>query len=238
MLIAAIDVETSGLDFRTDKTIEVGAVLWDTDRQAPVHFFNNFIKHENLELTAKTTKLTGIDNALVDRWGFEPTNIASHIAWMLSQTNYALAFEADFDKGFIYRLLHEQNYALPNLTWIDARYDPPFKDDKGKGNLTLVLAKHEILNYFPHRAFGDIISTCKMVSKYNWENTIRRANTPTLEILANVSYQEKDLAKDAGFFWHPERKQWLIKMKEEDYSASGFCFPTTVLERPVIDYTS
>ena len=48
MKIAAIDLETTGLDPNTDKVIEVGACLFDWDAQGPLKLYSEFVQHPGL----------------------------------------------------------------------------------------------------------------------------------------------------------------------------------------------
>jgi DNA polymerase-3 subunit epsilon len=237
MIIAGIDVETSGLDHERDKITELGAVLWDTERNAPVYIYDQLIRHEGLAISAEASRLTSIDEELLEKWGVPEEQACRQLEWILGRADHALAFEAGFDKRFTSQMMRSQGLEPPAVNWIDARTDLPYRGNAGKGSLTTVLANHEILNYLPHRALGDILCTCKLASKYSWEETVRRSLMPTLEIWAQVSLPEKDLARNAGFYWKPDRRQWLKNMKEEDYDPGMFCFATEITggSRPAED---
>lgn len=50
----------------------------------------------------------------------------------------------------------------------------------------------------------------------NLEAMIEETKTLKFLFKAQVSYPNKDLAKQAGFQWNPERKEWTRRMLEAD----------------------
>jgi|GEM_PF-4194195 len=54
---------------------------------------------------------------------------------------------------------------------------------------------------------------------------------PILELQAKVSYNDKDLAKSAGFAWDGMRRMWIKKVKECDSAVflESLNFETTIL---------
>ena len=56
MLILGVDFETTGLDTQKDSIIEVGAVLWDTQRKMPLQIYSDLMWHESIWKNATATK--------------------------------------------------------------------------------------------------------------------------------------------------------------------------------------
>lgn len=48
------------------------------------------------------------------------------------------------------------------------------------------------------------------------EKAITRSQSPQIELKAIVSYDNRQLAKDAGFQWDCDRKIWVKKVRECD----------------------
>jgi DNA polymerase-3 subunit epsilon len=48
------------------------------------------------------------------------------------------------------------------------------------------------------------------------EGAIARSNSPMIEIKAVVSYENRELAKRAGFGWDSQRRIWVKKIRECD----------------------
>ena len=69
----------------------------------------------------------------------------------------------------------------------------------------------------------------KLAQMYDWNTIADRSKSPTRTIKAIVSFDEKDLAKSAGFFWNPQSKSWLLEIKECDLENSAFDFQIDIL---------
>ena len=54
------------------------------------------------------------------------------------------------------------------------------------------------------------------------EPLFRRAMRPKVRVVAQVSFEQKDLAKAEGFFWDAARREWYRRMPAEDISKLPF----------------
>jgi len=208
MIIAGIDIETTGLDPNNSEIIEIGYALWDIELDNFISCNSFLVKPKKL-LPDKILDLTGICQLMID-WHADHTRESAIEAFKkdIKDVNYLMAHNASFEKSF-----------LPELSgykWIDSKTDIPYKKALGKGTLTHIAANHGFLNPFPHRALFDVMTMFKIASLYDWDEIIERSESKTFLIKAVVDFKDKDLAKEAGFYWDAERKSWLREIKECD----------------------
>jgi len=225
-LVLGFDFETTGLVAETDRIIEVGAVLWDWDRGAPVEIFSRFCWHEDNglepEIPPFITKLTGIDGAILKQFSISTESaLKLFISMSYAEGAVAMAHNAPFDVGFLNaereRLGIDRGLGCPV---IDSRVDLPLDNDlHGSKKLVHLAASHGFLNPFAHRAIFDVLTMLKVASNYDLDEIIARSKSPLLELTAHVSFAQKDLAKKAGFQWNPDQKLWKMRLKECDVQA-------------------
>ena len=117
-----IDVETTGLDFEKDRITEIGLVVWDTEKRAPLHLYNVNLKWNDApELSDEIVALTGIDQAHLDEFA-EKNNydVLAPIFRLMQKYDGVVAHNAPFDRGMLetaFRLAGGGE--LPELFWID-----------------------------------------------------------------------------------------------------------------------
>jgi len=54
----------------------------------------------------------------------------------------------------------------------------------------------------------------KLLSEYPLEEVLRLSKEPLCEVIASVTYEDRQLAKDRGYTWDGERKKWVKKLKQ------------------------
>ena len=231
MKILGIDFETCGLDSKRDAVTEVGLVLFDTDLAMPVRISGFLVKGGFI--SEEITRITGITQAAVDTYGFEPSMAVKAIAQMANFADYFCAHNAPFDKGFLEELFERQEFNLQKKPWIDTRTDlPPEAYKKGKSaSLKYLCADHGFL-YSAHRAVNDVLAMFQLLAMYDIDAVIKRSQIPNVEVRAVVSFDDRLLAKELAFYWRAELKQWRKPMKLDEVQAlkDSAPFPVVLVE--------
>lgn len=219
MKILGFDVETTGLNPDTDRVTEVGAVLFNCEEHAPVRITGYLVKSD-IPVSAEITKLTGITQSMIDEDGIASRGALEGVLRQAKSASFFCAHNADFDRGFLQAWCKREGLEMPGIPWIDTRTDlPSAAYARGKStSLKYLCADHGFL-YPAHRAVSDVLAMIQLTSMYDINEVIKRAQTPNISVRAVVSFSEKHLAKEVGFYWVPERKRWEMKLKETELAA-------------------
>ena len=227
MYVLGIDVETTGLNYESDQIIELGAVVWDTKLNKPVATMNHLISINNRQLSDEISAITGITNSELKDFGIEEEKALNELLTLAKKCDYIVAHNGNsFDKLFIDNALNKYGLTL-NKPWIDTMFDVPFPSNIIKRKLGYLADEHNCSIAFAHRALFDVLAMLQICSKYNWVDIFELQKCPTIKIIALVSYEERDKAKTAGFYFDRETKKWTKKIKESQYKMSNFDFETT-----------
>lgn len=226
--VLGIDVETTGLDPETDHIIEVGAVLWDWMKKTPVMMISSLIHQPHVKIPKEITELTGITDNDCLMFGVPPAKVFYQVKLLANmQTSFLMMHNAKFDMSFISKWLKLDIPVIDTL--VDLPLDPRFHKRK---DLLSLSATHGFLNPFSHRAVFDVLTMLKIASHYDFEEILKRVNSPTVTLIADVSYSDKDMAKRAGFMWNPDKRNWFKTVKKIDVIDTVWDFP--VFEREEI----
>lgn len=242
MNLLCLDFETTGFDPAVDHIIEVGAVVWCTERQSPICFYSEFVKTDK-EVPLEIQQITGIDPELLEH-GVTPVVYLGELNSICRRYNvrYIAAHNGEnFDKPFLYAALKGQygfDYQeLTKLKWIDTRQDLPFDKEPDSRKLKYMLADFGYLNPFSHRAVFDALMVGKLLSFFDIEKVIKYSEIPWIVIQACVSYDERQLAKEKRYYWQnvgnkTYEKKWvkLIKKNLLDEEKKQSPFRIEVLE--------
>ena len=226
-----IDTETSGLDPAVDRVVELAAILYSVEHQTILYQMSSICESQ----TNDAERINRIPvGALQEAMpALEAHSIALFTA-MAKEAHYAVAHNADFDKQWF---IGAAGSALVNsetqqpLRWLRTMSDFnwPQQNKPGDSLVNLALA-HGIGVSSAHRALADcqlIAALFDRVSKEELIAMLSAALVPRYLYKANVSFNEKDLAKDAGFKWQPEKKQWVRKLTE--VQAASLDFPVVLV---------
>lgn len=226
--LLAIDLETTGLDPKTDHVIEIGTALWDTDRKAVLYAGGAFIAlPPGVVLDPKITALTGITQADLDEWGRPLEDALSTLSEFC--TDHGVVHFVGHNAKAFDRLFVEAS--LPRLTWLDTMTDLPLPENMKARALSHLAAEHGFLNPFPHRALFDALTCLRLLACYPLEEVIRYATAPTVTLIAwNLPFERKDEAKNAGFQWDAAGRRWSKTVKDFQVEAlkASLTFTTRV----------
>lgn len=218
MLVLGFDTETTGLDTAKEHIIEIGAVLWDTEKGKPVDMMNRLIRiADGIKLEHKITELTGIVLEDLTNYGVAFNIIALQFIAMVNQAEAIVAHNGNlFDKPIMISNCERHNVnsePIAKKLWVDTTCDIEFPPEIMTRKLTHLAAEHGFLNPFAHRAIFDVLTMMKIAQRYDWQQIIRYAKTPSVELIANTNFQQKELAKKLNYRWNGEKKIWTKSVK-------------------------
>lgn len=201
-----------------DRPIEVGAILYSTTQQKCLES-QGFLVKADVPISAEITKLTGITQKAVDKFGFDSGDSLGIVQDMIDSADAVIGHNVvRFDKRMLQAWSARHETPISERLWIDTYTDLP---DTEVGKLTLMAANAGFLNLFPHSALTDALTVLKLVEKYDIEKVVERAKSPMVVVQAHQARHENDLAKKAKFRWLPDKKMWWKAVKEMDLEEFG-----------------
>lgn len=228
MYVLGVDFETTGLSAETDSIIEIGAVVWDTEHKKPLRMMSELIQVDK-KLSPEIIEITGITDEDLAKQGSSLESGIQQLIELSKGCKYLVGHNGrEFDKLFLDKALGQLGLEL-NTAWIDTLYDVPYKDSISSRKLTHLCADHGFLNPFSHRAVFDVLSMLSVMSLYSFDEIEKLFQSPSVKIVAKVSYDDREKAKKAGFRWDPANRYWFKKLKECQIQGTQFEFPTETM---------
>jgi len=238
VLVTVIDVETTGLSCEKDVVTEVGFALWNATKNKILMTYGSMIR-QDVEVSQEIEDLTGITTADVHApYACNVDFMCERVIEASELSTYFMAHNAEFDYGMMKNLAKQNDFLLSELEkpWFDTVTDIPFpKGKKTSASLGYLCADHGFLNPFPHRAVFDAVALAKLAGMYPFEDLLKKARSPIVELIAQVNFDNREKAKSKKFYWNPERKVWFKNMCEAEVNLDDFNFPVKV-NRPAPKY--
>jgi DNA polymerase-3 subunit epsilon len=216
---SVIDVETTGLNRKEDKIIEIGLRQFKFNRLSgeilSVGEFYSSFQDPNVPLTEEIKKLTGIDDEMVKGQSIDWLRVEK----MLSESDIIVAHNAGFDRPFIDRHVPISqgkiwSCSLKQIDWAQ------------KGFSTHKLEILSIYHGFftdSHRALNDVDALLYLLnfrdeqgSPY-FQELIKNARRSPIRLTASKApFDSKDTLKKHGYQWENENRCWYkMTYKEE-----------------------
>lgn len=228
MLLLGLDVETTGVDREKDYITEIGAVLWDTDYNAPVDI-QSYLLNESIVrsfgdeeiISPYITKLTGIDERMLAKYGCGSIYALSKIQTLYNMADYIVAHNAIFDlemfASLVKRTSNFEDFDFNVREWIDTCTDLPIDRELCKhSNLLYLAAYHGIINPFSHRAVTDVLTMLTILSKYSIDEVLAKRNEKKIEVYCFPGFHGKDAPKAEGFKYNGDDRSWRKVFAESD----------------------
>jgi DNA polymerase-3 subunit epsilon len=242
MRLLGLDLETTGLDWKTERVLEVGVSLHEAGDPVYLHqntwTFNDEELQKRLPLPDEIKRLTGIRDEVISEFGIHPTTAYRELdAYVVERrVSFIVAHNgSNFDRPF---LLHELDKfgieapALRTLPWLDTRRDIKYKpgEEPKQKSLAHLLMLKRFIPAIAHRALADAANTMWLLSHYDIDEIIEYAKIPWITVSVGVHYDERELAKAQGYSWQEINhkvypKSWVKLIKGNELEAEEKKFP-------------
>lgn len=207
---------TQPVDATKCNIIEIGAVLYCPYSRVPEVLNNTLVYHEAYgKIPPELENLTGISQELLEREGMDPKLALIELNKLIKKSTHVVAHNGTkFDKIVYEKECERHGLEVIDRVWIDTKLDIPYPDTIKTRKLTYLAAEHGFLNPFTHRALFDCLTMLKVFEKYQYDKVIQNAKSPIYRVIAQVSYDDRHLAKERGYYWDGEKKVWYKELKE------------------------
>jgi DNA polymerase-3 subunit epsilon len=220
MYILGLDFETTGLDPVNNRIIEIGAVVWDTDKKKPVDIFSRLLLDAGIVVPSEITVLTGITQCELMAFGSSPKRAFIDLGCVMNQCGYVVAHNDNaFDKPFLEAEMKRHGLEFNQPPWLDARTDIEYPPEIQTTKLKYLACEHGFVNPFSHRAVFDVLTMLTVLSCYDIHEVVALSKQPIVKLQAICRPPWEDggastgLAKAAGFHWDGGSKRWLLDSK-------------------------
>ena len=216
--ILILDTETTGLDENINEIIEIGCILFHVPSKSV------------LSQTSFLFPVTSNDAEYINGISAEVTNIIqpwedglNFFLKLVDSSDVIVAHNVEFDKkwfgkGRLPKLEKKWICSLEDINWSFQ------KSLKNRPSVTDLALSFSIPVWNLHRALSDCFYISEVFKKCeNLEELLIKATEPRFLYRALVSYEERSLAKKAGFRWNnPLEGAWAKKLTVEEANSLDF----------------
>ena len=223
-----LDTETTALSPEHGQCIEVGAVLFDVTSRSVLMQVSFLLPCE----ANPAQHVNGIP-AAVSRLSQPWRSGLACFEAMVAGADALLAHNAAFDRQWF------GTGELPAVSkpWICSMEDirwPADRHLRATPSVRDLALAYGVPVWAAHRALTDCIYLVQVFQRCDdLETLLREALEPRRLVRARLSYDERQLAKDAGFRWNePVPKAWSRRLSEREIAALPFAVDPVEAEEP------
>lgn len=199
-----VDLETTGLDAKADRIIEIGLVEFAVEGEEPPHLTRCYgaLQEPDVPLSEEVQRITGLT----------PKVLAGHrIDWdivrgFFDRASIAIAHNMEFDRGF---LMSSGELAGKRIHWGCSMRHINWQRQSFKTTaLNYLAADHGFVNPFAHRAVFDCATTFRLVAPHLRELIARSYEREYLIKAVHSPFESKDVLRQRGYRWDPTERCW------------------------------
>ena len=222
-----IDTETTGLDPQLDQCLEVGVILFDVpSRQVLAQ--HSFLLPVEANAAEAINRIPAAATNLPQPW--RPA--LSYLQSLLDAADVLVAHNAAFDRQWFGRG-HLPATDKPWLCSMEEMRWPAERLLRSRPSVRDLALAYEIPVWAAHRALTDCIYLAEVFRRCDeLEQLVERGLEPRQLMRAQVSYDDRHLARDAGFRWNePVKGAWARRLSERE--ARDLDFPVVPVDPPM-----
>ena len=222
-----IDTETTGLDPQLDHCLEVGVILFDVpSRQVLAQ--HSFLLPVDANAAEAINRIPAAATNLPQPW--RPA--LSYLQSLLDAADVLVAHNAAFDRQWFGRG-HLPATDKPWLCSMEEMRWPAERLLRSRPSVRDLALAYEIPVWAAHRALTDCIYLAEVFRRCDeLEQLVERGLEPRQLMRAQVSYDDRHLARDAGFRWNePVKGAWARRLSERE--ARDLDFPVVPVDPPM-----
>jgi DNA polymerase-3 subunit epsilon len=217
---AIIDTETTGMDPKADRVLEIGIVVFEyaaeTGQVGPVVGCLSALEDPGRPIPPESTAIHGITDDMVKGQRFDDAAVAS----LLDGVALVIAHNATFDRPFL-----EARFPMfEHLYWGCSIRDIPWREAGHASSALEFLAYRAGFFYEAHRAEIDCRALLAVLGRPfgttdggALKALLDCARKPAIRLYALDSpYETKDSLKARGYRWNAERKVWMVSLAAAD----------------------
>ncbi len=213
--ICVLDTETQGLNIEKDNVIEIAASLIDVELGLIVKTFSTLIYADG-GVSPEAFDINNIPTSAIEADYAKKASL-DPLLEILSFSQAICAHNASFDQPFVEKLFKNYNIEFPKLPWIDTLTRIKFAKMKKSMVLTHLATDNGIVVGTAHRALQDVLLLSELLIKApSLGSQLFNALTPFFFCYADVSFEDRNKAKDLDFRWIKAIGKWVKYMSEDE----------------------
>lgn len=231
-----VDTETTGLEARADKVIELGMLAFDYDLAGNVYGVREAfdgLEDPGMPLPPEVVEITGITDADVSGQRFDERSVGA----ALTDADLVIAHNAAFDRPFLERRFP----AFALKPWACSQRDVPWRELGFPSSSLEFLAFRSGFFYDAHRALTDCRAGVELLAQPLPDGgppplvELRRsALRRTVRLWAEgAAIGKKDLLKARGYRFNGASRVWWRELPAEEHDAELAWLAAEVYGRPV-----
>jgi DNA polymerase III subunit epsilon len=213
--ILILDTETGGLDPSIDPCVEVACILYDLERAEVIASYASLIRAEKND----AEHVNHIPLALLAD-APEASEVWPHVEALAARADVIVAHRADFDRSFV-------SEKLKGAAWACSKFWIEWPRGRIGDDLVHLALAHGVGVMHAHRAMTDCDTLARLFTRAREMGTdlgalLERAMRPRVRVVAIVSYDDRQKAREQGFAWDAARRQWWREMPTDEIGKLPF----------------
>ncbi len=213
-----IDTETTGLDVEENECLEVGAILFHVSSRC-------VLSQQSFLLPVASNEAQNINRipAAVTRVSQPWQEGLSYLNHLIMSANAVVAHNASFDRKWFGKSPLPEIH-IPWICSMDEISWPDHLQLRPRPSVRDLAIAYEVPVWNAHRALTDCIYLSEVFRRTeNLEKLLEFALEPRSLVRARASYENRHLAKQAGFSWNnPVPGAWVRRMSDREIRTLDF----------------